>query len=257
MESRVDGHCPPKALSGEEHLAKRKIKKKETKKLDDFTTLSSKIIGWCGDNVRFMTGMGVGLVIIVIITGGVVLFRSKREARARDLYQEALTVYPTRDPMNVGQEGYARTTAKLQEVQHLYGSTTVATNALVDLGNIYFLQGEYDKAVASYIEFLEQTDATHPLHDEVLESLGQTYEAQELWQAALETYQRLAKEGAPVYRSQTELYLGRVYEAIGNQDKAVIHYENYLNENPALLFGEWIRIKLQRWKQSVNSDQPG
>jgi hypothetical protein len=26
------------------------------------------------------------------------------------------------------------------------------------------------------------------------------------------------------------------------------HYDNYLNENPALIFGEWIRIKLRRWR---------
>jgi tetratricopeptide (TPR) repeat protein len=257
VESRGDEYCPPKALTGGGHLAKRKIKRTEIKKSDDFTTISSKIVSWCRDNVRYMTGMGVGFVIIVLITGGVVLFKAKREAKARELYQEALTLYPTREPMNVGKEGYASTIAKLQEVQHLYGSTTVATNALVDLGNIYFLQGEYDQAVARYIEFLQRTDATHPLHDQVLESLGQTYEAQELWQAALQIYQRLAKEGAPVYQSQTELYLGRVYEAIGNQDKAVIHYQNYLNGNPALFFGEWIRTKLQRWQQSVHSGQPG
>jgi tetratricopeptide (TPR) repeat protein len=95
------------------------------------------------------------------------------------------------------------------------------------------------------------------LHDQVLESLGETYEAQEQWQAALEVYQRLAQEGAPVYQSQTHLYLGRVYEAMGDQSKAMIHYENYLNDNPALLFGEWIRIKLKRWKQPAISDQQG
>jgi tetratricopeptide (TPR) repeat protein len=238
-------------------LAKRTIKRKETKKSDDITTISSKIVGWFRDHSRFMTGMGVGVLIIAIITGGVVLFRSKREAKARDLYQKALTLYPTRGPVYGGQEGYARTTAKLQEVVHLYGSTTAATNVLVDLGNIYFLQGQYDEAAARYIEFLQRTDATHPLRDQVLESLGETYEAQELWQEALQVYQRLAKEGAPVYRSQTELYLGRVYEAVGDQDKAANHYENYLNGNPALLFGEWIKTKLQRWKQSENSNQPG
>jgi hypothetical protein len=30
------------------------------------------------------------------------------------------------------------------------------------------------------------------------------------------------------------------------------HYDNYLNENPALIFGEWIRIKLRRWRQAEN-----
>jgi tetratricopeptide (TPR) repeat protein len=81
-----------------------------------------------------------------------------------------------------------------------------------------------------------------------LESLGETYEAKESWQEAVEVYQRLASEGNPVYQAQAQLYLGRVYEAIGDQQKAMTHYDNYLNENPALIFGEWIRIKLRRWR---------
>jgi len=207
--------------------------------------------------VRLVTGIGLGLVVIVLITGGALVFRANREAKARDLYQKALALYPTTPFMNTSHESYAGITAKLEEVQQLYGSTTVATNALVDLGNIYFLRGEYDRAVAHYTNFLQRTNPTHPLHAPVLESLGETYEAQESWQEALEVYRRLAKEGTPAYQSQTELYLGRVYEAIGDQDKAMIHYENYLNGNPALLFGEWIRTKIERWRQSDNSDQRG
>jgi len=238
-------------------LAKKKIKRKETKKPDEFITLSTKIVHWCRDNVRVVVGIGVGLLLIVVITGSVLFFRANREAKARDLYQEALSQYPPRPFMDASQEGYAETTAKLEKLQQRYGSTTVAANALVDLGNIYFLQRKYDKAVAHYIDFLQRTDHIHPLHDQVLESLGETYEAQEQWQAALEVYQRLAKEGAPVYQSQTQLYLGRVYESIGDLSKAMVHYENYLNGNPAFLFGERIRTKLKRWKQSEISDQQG
>ena len=90
------------------------------------------------------------------------------------------------------------------------------------------------------------------MHDQVLESLGETHEAKGALQAALEVYQRLANEGAPVYQNQAQLYLGRVYEAMGDKNKAMIHYDNYLNGNPAPLFGEWLRTKLRRWRQAEN-----
>jgi tetratricopeptide (TPR) repeat protein len=87
--------------------------------------------------------------------------------------------------------------------------------------------------------------------------LGETYEAKGSWQEAVEVYQRLASEGTPGYQAQAQLYLGRVYEAIGDQQKAMTHYDNYLNENPALIFGEWIRIKLRRWRQAENLKEQG
>ena len=127
----------------------------------------------------------------------------------------------------------------------------------MDLGNIYFQEGEYEKAISRYTDFLQRTDFTHPLYDQALESLGETYEAKGSWQEAVEVYQRLASEGAPVYQAQAQLYLGRVYEAIGDKQKAMAHYDNYLNDSPALIFGEWIRVKLRRWRQSENPKEQG
>lgn len=233
-------------------MAKRKIKRKEIKKPDEFITFSAKVISWCSENLRIITAVAVGVALFLIIVGAVFVFKANREAKARDLYQKAIALYPTGSLGRASSVDYAKATATLEEVQKLYGSTIVATTALVDLGNIYFLQGEYDKSISCYNDFLQQTDLTHPMHDQVLESLGETHEAKRSLQAALEVYQRLANEGAPAYQNQAQLYLGRVYEAMGDKNKAMIHYDNYLNGNPAPLFGEWLRTKLRRWRQAEN-----
>jgi len=87
--------------------------------------------------------------------------------------------------------------------------------------------------------------------------MGETYEAKESYEKALEIYQLLVKEGAPVYQGQAQLYLGRVYEAMGDKTKAMVHYDKYLNESPAPLFGEWIKIKLRRWRQAEKPQEGG
>ena len=130
-------------------------------------------------------------------------------------------------------------------------------NASVDLGNIYFQQAEYERAITCYNDYLHRTDLTHSLHDQVLESLGETHEAKGAWQEALEVYHRLASEGTPVYKTQAQLYLGRVYESIGDQQEAMTRYQNYLKENPTALDGEWIRTKLRRWRQAEIPEQQG
>ena len=238
-------------------MVKRKIRIKESKKPDEFITFSAKILEWCGENLRIVSGVAAGIVLILLIVGAVFVFKASREAKATDLYQKALALYSTASPGDNDPTEYAQATAALEEVQQRYGSTTLATNALVDLGNVCFEQGAYDKAILYYNDFLQRTNRTHPLHDQVLVSLGETYEAKGSYQDALKTYQLLANEGAPVYQVQVQLYLGRVYEAMGDKSKAAAHYDNYLNESPAPLFGEWIRIKLRRWRQAEKPQEAG
>jgi tetratricopeptide (TPR) repeat protein len=238
-------------------LAKRKIRKKELKKPDEFLTFSSRIIAWCQDNIRIVIGVLASVAVLLLITSAVFLFKANRETKARALYEEALSLYQVESPGNAGAANYSMATAKLEEVKQRYRSTRVANYVLIDLGNIYFQEGDYEKAISCYTDFLQRTDVSDPLHDQALESLGETYEAKKSWQEALEVYQRLGSEGAPVYQAQVQLYLGRVYEAIGDKQKAMTHYDNYLSESPALIFGESIKIKLRRWRQAENPEEQG
>ena len=231
-------------------MAKRKIRRKELKKPDEFITFSSRILAWCQDNVRIVVGVLASVAVLILITSAIFLLKASRETKARGLYEEALSLYQVEFSTNAGAVNYPMAAAKLEEVKERYQSTRVAANALMDLGNIYFQEGDYERAIICYTDFLQRTDVSHPVYNQALESLGETYEAKESWQEAVEVYQRLASEGAPVYQAQAQLYLGRVYEAIGDQQKAMTHYDNYLNDSPALIFGEWIRVKLRRWRQA-------
>ena len=238
-------------------MAKIKIKKKESKKTEEIITFGGRVINWCKENVKIVTALAAGVALLLIIVGVVFVYKTNREANAADLYQKALVLYPSGSPGGNNLAEYAQATTALEEIQQRYGSTAVATTALVDLGNIYFDQGAYDKTIRCYRDFLQRTDRSHPLHDPVLMSLGETYEAKESYEDALKTFQLLVKEGAPVYQTQAELYLGRVYESKGDKSQAMVHYDNYLNESPAPLFGEWIRIKLRRWQEEEKTGEGG
>jgi tetratricopeptide (TPR) repeat protein len=238
-------------------LARRKIRKKDLKKPDEFIATSARITAWCRDNMRIVAGAIGSILLLILIVGGVIFFKAQRESKARALYEAALVLYPTETSRRATAEEYTAVVARLEEVKNRYGSTTVGTNASVDLGNAYFQTQNYDKAISCYSDFLKRTDSKNALHDLVLESLGETYEAKGSYEEALEVYQRLARESAPIYQVQAQLYLGRVYEAIGDQNKATSHYENYLNENPVTLFSEQIRTKLMRWRKTADLKEQG
>jgi tetratricopeptide (TPR) repeat protein len=238
-------------------LAIRKIRKKDLKKPDEFITLTTRLITWSRDNLRLVVGAIGGILLFILIVGGVLAFKAQREAAARALYEEALSLYPAAAPSPSSATDYEAVAAKLEEVKDRYGSTAVGATAFVDLGNVYFQTGDYDKAISCYVDFLGRTDIKNTLHYVALESLGKTYEAKGSYEEALGVYQRLAQEGAPIYQAQAQLYLGRVYEAVGDQGKAMNHYENYLNTNPTTPFSESIRIKLIRWRKTGDSKERG
>ncbi|UCG13428.1 MAG: tetratricopeptide repeat protein [Deltaproteobacteria bacterium] len=233
----------------------RRIKKKDLKKPDEFITLSGKIVTWCRDNKRFGMGVATGVVFLLLFVGGFFLFKAHREAKARVLYQAALTLYPDDTSAQASAAEYAAAASKLEELRERYGSTSVAIRGLVDLGNAYFQGGDYDKAISSYQDFLQRADSRHPLRDQVLESLGTTYEAKGSWDDALGAYEQLAREGAPAYQQQAELYLGRVYEALGDRETAMNHYQAYLEGNPRTGIAEWIRTKVAQWQLAESSEE--
>jgi tetratricopeptide (TPR) repeat protein len=238
-------------------LAKRKITKKDLKQPDEFITLSTKIVGWCRDNSRIALGAAVGIAIVLLVVGGFFTIRVNREAKARALYEEALVLYPGGGVSTAATTEYAPVAAKLEEVQERYGSTAVGISALMDLGNVSFQSGDYDKAISCYQDFLQRIEPQNSFRDQVLESLGITHEAKGSSDAALEVYGRLLEEGSRAYQSQAQFHLGRVYETIGDKQAAMQHYSNYLKQNPAGLDSKWIEAKIMRWRLGEPSREEG
>jgi len=79
-------------------LVKRKIKRKEFKKPDEFITFTAKILEWGGENLRMVSGVALGFALLLAIVGAIFVFKASREAKATDLYQKALAFYPNSSP---------------------------------------------------------------------------------------------------------------------------------------------------------------
>jgi tetratricopeptide (TPR) repeat protein len=238
-------------------LAKRKIRRKALKEPDEFINFTTRILAWCRENLRIVAGVAVAITLVIGVIAGVLLYRTTQESKAVALYDEALALYPRETSGKARPADFKATIAKLEEVQKRFGSTQVAMSALVDLGNGYFQSEDYDRAISCYQDFLRRADRRNSINDQVLESLGVSYEAKRVWEAALEVYDRLAREGAPIYQDQAQLYLGRVYEALGEQEKAMSHYDNYLKTNPTTGLSERIKVKLIRWRLNKTSEEQG
>jgi tetratricopeptide (TPR) repeat protein len=198
-----------------------------------------------GNKALLLRG-SAAIAALVLVVAAVFVYQGYRERQARLLYNEALAV----EALAPGEEGSnpEAALAKLKEVGERYASTKVGPMALADLGAVYLRKGDYEQAVACYQGSLKGLDRRSSIYGLVLENLGTAYEAKGVWDSALEAYERLAREGTPVYQKQAEFGLGRVYEAKGDRAKALSHYEAYLKDNPDTLANDWIRVKVTRWR---------
>ena len=227
-------------------MATKRISRKELKKPDELVTLTSRLIQWSVDNKGLVLRGSAALATVILVAAAVFVYQGYRERRARFLYNEAVALEAP--ATGNGGSNPEAALAKLKEVRERYASTKVGPTALADLGDIYLGKENYEEAVACYQGSLKGLDRRSSVYGLVLENLGTAYEAKGAWDSALETYERLAREGTPVYQRQAELGLGRVYEAKGDRAKALSHYEAYLKDNLDTMASDWIRVKVTRWR---------
>jgi tetratricopeptide (TPR) repeat protein len=227
-------------------VAAKRIPRKELKKPDEIITFTGRTIQWCLEHKALALRVASGLTILILVVTGAFLYQNYRQRKARRIYNEAVAALVP-SPSGGGSSLEAAVT-KLEEVRRRYASTKVGPFALADLGNLYRGKGNFDEAVACYQASLKGLERRGSLYGLVLENLGTTYEAKGSWDFAAETYDRLAREGAPSYQAQAQLGLGRVYEAKGDRAKALAHYEAYLKDNPDSPVDEWLRVKVTGWR---------
>lgn len=232
-------------------MAAKRIPRKELKKPDDVMTFTGRVIQSCLERkVLVLRGAGA-LALLILVATGVFLYQGYRERQARRLYNEAVAaLVPSASGVGLSLEAAI---TKLEEVRRQYASTKVGAVALADLGNAYLMKGNYDDALTCYQASLKGIERRSSLYGLVLENLGMAYEAKGAWDSAAETYERLAREGAPSYQAQAQLGLGRVSEAKGDRAKALTHYEAYLKENPDSPADEWLRVKVLGWRLEGSS----
>ena len=108
------------------------------------------------------------------------------------------------------------------------------------LANISFNAGEPDKAIALYKAALE--DFNEPFYrGQIWNGLGYAYETKNDLSKAAEYFESTAAGANEILKGEALFNLGRIYSALGNNEKSLGAYQRVITDHPDSLYADLAR----------------
>jgi tetratricopeptide (TPR) repeat protein len=194
-------------LSKDPHLTRRQRE-------DPLVIAWYRIQEWLEENLRTVL-IVAGLVALGVIAG---VFwtrqRADKEARGNARLAETSVTYWRGDYPRVGQLS--------EQLKREFPGTTAAVEVLRIEGDAHFWQGDFEKAAASYNEYLQKNRTPSVVRDGVRMNLAQAYESAGKPAEAAKLYEELSRVEAPrTVVAERALAAAHAYRAAGDTAKAM------------------------------------
>lgn len=229
---------------------RRRISKRDLKKPDEFITATSQVLLWTMENLRFLL---VAAVIGALVILSVVLWRVKmktREADALNSFYRASDILTSAEDPTANE--YQEALDEFERILREYPRTDASQLAQLQLGQGLLMSKKYDKAVETYLRFLDSDPREKLYRLLALHNLGYAYEGQGDYQKALDSFQSVVDAGESFLQPWGYLNVGRCYEKLGKQQEAIRTYRTYLEKFPDAAMIPMVRHKIGVLEESSN-----
>ncbi len=220
-------------------MAAEKITRKQLLKTPDkFFDKSVRLLNYVLENPKKFTKtalVAAGVIVVVLLAGQLYkTYSSSALNRFNELLAQAGTAETTEQRIDLLQRFLARHPGA-------EGSALVAA----ELGKALFENGDYGSAATAYREALDQSKDHTLFQTSVRISLAQALEAKGDYADGVEVLIPVQKEPEDFGGQTVSLELGRLYEALGDKEKAKALYEQFLEKYPSSESTELVRSKLR------------
>jgi TolA-binding protein len=134
------------------------------------------------------------------------------------------------------------------ELLRRYPSTRAAELSLPLYADISYADGAYDEAIKLYqraLEFLSEDDILQRL---IWNGLAYAYEGKKDYNTAAQYFKKITDAEGTFLKADAYFNLGRMYEAMHNQEGARQAYEDVVKEYPGAVNFQVAKEKLERLK---------
>jgi len=206
----------------------KKIEEKELKEPDKLQVAFYDFMQVLNKN-RQKVYIGSAIVcLILILAGGYYFYLLDYEKKANMLYDKVFN-----EKMKSMATGNLNTNSIdiYNQVSTKYPGSRAAELAQYRMGNYYFENGDIDKAIKAYTDYLSRSSNDNDVEALAHTGLGYCYEAKKDYKNALNSFQKAldTKEGK-YFANITNRNIARIYEQMNDRAKAVEHYKKALTD---------------------------
>ncbi len=207
-----------------------KMDKKDLEQPDAFQEAFGKFLDFAREN-RQKLYMAVGVFALVIVLGaGYFFYTASYEKDAAKLYFEARLKIMRSDPMGTGAV-FPEAVKTLSDVVDKYPSSDAAQSARYELGNLYYLAGEFDRSIQMYKTFIDMASPKDIRTVYARFGIGYACEAKKEYEKALESFKQVAdSKPGNVFEGLSYRNIARVYEEMNDSGKALDYYKKALEK---------------------------
>ena len=218
-------------------MARRRFRRKDLKRPDEFVSRGRQLLDWGTENARTLSWAGAGIAAVVLLVLGFVSIRHARVRQANEDLGRALADF---------REGrYAQAGSQLAEVANRWQSTAAGRIARLYAANADLSADNFESATVSLQDVLSRHDWPPYLQQQALLDLGFALEHKGDTAAAVARYAEAAGLEGP-YTAQALLSAARCHEQLGEKDKARELYQRFQREFPDAAEAEIVAAKLEQ-----------
>ena len=204
-------------------------------------------MNWTLPSVRVLVIAGLVTVVVLSAAAGGWYWYDSQQRRVAAQYAEVMTrVYAAQSPQAPA-DARARAQQDLEQLLMQHPSATPVAEAAYELGNLRYAARQWAPARSAYeIALARGRSAT--VRTLARTSIGYTWEAEQNWGKAIDTYGALARDLSPkdFLFDDVQFALARAQELGGKHADAVATYERLLKDEPNGLRTEEARQQLMR-----------
>lgn len=204
-------------------MARRRFRRKDLKRPDEFVSRGRQLIEWAQDNRRLVLQGGGGVAVVVLVVLGLLSVRGARARQANDDLTQALV------PLRAGHNSEAAT--QLMDVANRWQSTNPGRIARLYAAQADLKADNLDGAAAALQDLVNSTDLPPYLRQDALVTLGFTLDRKGDLSASAARYNEAATLEGP-YTEMAILGEASCRERLGQKEEAHKLYERYAREFP-------------------------
>lgn len=227
---------------------KRLTRKQLLKEPDEFLTFSVKAIRFGAEHRKPIAYASVAFIVVVLAIALFHYFSNLSEREAYAVFEQGLVHYMGQASGEQSAHFQERAKGAFAELLRKYPSTRAAELSLPLYADISYADGAYDEAIKLYQRALEVLSEDDTLQRLIWNGLAYAYEGKKDYNTAAQYFKKITDSEGTFLKADAYFNLGRMYEAMDNQEGARQAYEDVVKDYPGAVNFQVAKEKLERLK---------